>query len=93
MDTRILKLADINPAAYNPRKDLKPGDKQYEAIKHSIEQYGFVEPLVVNVHDGRNVLVGGHQRYKVLTEQGVEQTEAVIVDLCVVTPRAVSCYC
>jgi len=81
METRIFKLADINPASYNPRKDLKPGDEQYEAIKQSIDSYGFVEPLVVNIHDGKNILVGGHQRYKILTAGGAAETEAVIVDL------------
>ena len=28
--------AKLNPAAYNPRKDLKPGDKEYEKLKRSI---------------------------------------------------------
>ena len=27
MNTARMKLADIRPAEYNPRKDLKPGDK------------------------------------------------------------------
>ena len=81
METRIFKLADINPASYNPRKDLKPGDEQYEAIKQSIDSYGFVEPLVVNIHDGKNILVGGHQRYKILAARGEQETEAVVVDL------------
>lgn len=79
MKTKVLKLADIQPATYNPRKDLKPGDSQYEAIKNSIDEFGFVEPLIVNQRN--NTLVGGHQRYKILIAQGVEETEAVLVDL------------
>ena len=27
----------LNPAAYNPRRGLKPGDKDYEKLKRSIE--------------------------------------------------------
>ena len=81
MKTQVFRLDEISPAEYNPRQDLKPGDKQYEAIRHSIEAYGFVEPLVVNVRDGKNVLVGGHQRYKILTAAGEQETEAVVVDL------------
>lgn len=81
MKTQVLRLDEISPAEYNPRQDLKPGDKQYEAIRHSIETYGFVEPLVVNVRDGKNILVGGHQRYKILTAAGEQETEAVVVDL------------
>ena len=81
MKTKVFRLDEISPAEYNPRKDLKPGDAQYEAIRHSIEAYGFVEPLVVNVRDGKNVLVGGHQRYKILMAAGEKETEAVVVDL------------
>ena len=29
------------PADYNPRKDLKPGDPEYEKLKRSIEQFGY----------------------------------------------------
>ena len=81
MEIKKFRLIDINPAPYNPRKDLQPGDAQYEAIKNSIERFGFVEPLIVNVRDGGNVLVGGHQRYKILLAQGVQEVEAVVVDL------------
>ncbi len=42
----------LNPAAYNPRRDLKPGDKDYEKLKRSIEEFGFVEPVVWNRRTG-----------------------------------------
>lgn len=90
MKTQVFRLDEISPAEYNPRQDLKPGDKQYEAIRHSIEAYGFVEPLVVIVRDGKNVLVGGHQRYKILTEAGEQETEAVVVDLDAQQERALN---
>ena len=38
--------ADLLPADYNPRKDLKPGDAEYEKLKRSIEQFGYVEPVI-----------------------------------------------
>ena len=28
---------DLIPATYNPRKDLKPGDAEYDKLKRSIE--------------------------------------------------------
>ena len=40
--------ADLLPADYNPRKDLKPGDAEYEKLKRSIEQFGYVEPVIWN---------------------------------------------
>ena len=42
------KIAELVPAAYNPRKKLKPGDKEYEKIKNSITEFGYVEPIIVN---------------------------------------------
>jgi len=59
---KIEKLAinKINPAAYNPRKDLKPGDADYEKLKKSILAFDIVEPLVWNKRSGN--LVSGHQR-------------------------------
>jgi ParB-like chromosome segregation protein Spo0J len=69
----------IKPAAYNPRKDLKKGDPEYEGIRKSIENFTLVEPLVWNRRTGN--LVGGHQRLKVLKEQGVTEVEVSVVDL------------
>lgn len=48
MDLRKIKIADLVPASYNPRKALKPGDKEYEKIKRSIEEFGYCEPVIVN---------------------------------------------
>jgi len=36
MEVRRMKVNEINPAPYNPRIDLKPGDPEYEALKKSI---------------------------------------------------------
>ena len=40
--------ADLIPADYNPRKDLKPGDPEYDKLKRSMEQFGYVEPVIWN---------------------------------------------
>ena len=45
---KMLPVSVLKPAAYNPRKKLKPGDKEYEKIKNSITEFGFADPLVVN---------------------------------------------
>ena len=42
------KVTELLPADYNPRKDLKPGDPEYEKLKRSIEQFGYVEPVIWN---------------------------------------------
>lgn len=79
MNTAIMKLRDIHPAAYNPRVTLKPGDKEYEALKNSLERFGVAEPLIVNKTTGN--LVSGHQRLNVLKASGVEEVEVVLVEL------------
>ncbi len=72
-------VKDLLPADYNPRKDLKPGDPEYEKLKRSIEQFGYVEPVIWNVQTGR--VVGGHQRLKVLIDMGITEVDVVVVDM------------
>ena len=69
--------ADLLPADYNPRKDLRPGDAEYEKLKRSIEQFGYVEPVIWNQTTGR--VVGGHQRLKVLMDMGMTEVDCVVV--------------
>ena len=79
MPTKVMRLEDIIPAEYNPRQDLQKGDFEYDRLKDSIDTLGFVKPLVVNIRN--NVLISGHQRLKILLENGVTETEVMIVDL------------
>ena len=72
-------VTELLPADYNPRKDLKPGDKEYEKLKRSIEQFGYVEPVIWNSTTSR--VVGGHQRLKVLIDTGITEVECVIVEM------------
>ncbi len=74
-----LPLAKISPARYNPRKALQPTDKAYQDIRRSLEHFGLVDPLVWNKRSGN--LVGGHQRYAVLKDLGVERVRVRVVDL------------
>jgi DNA modification methylase len=67
------------PADYNPRKDLKPGDPEYEKLKRSIEQFGYVEPVIWNKTTSH--VVGGHQRLKVLLDMGITEVECVVVEM------------
>lgn len=79
MIIQTIPISQINHAAYNPRKNLKPGDKEYEKLKRSIEEFGYVEPVIWNQRTGN--IVGGHQRAKVLVQQGATEIECVVVDL------------
>lgn len=75
-----IPITEINPAPYNPRKDLKPGDREYEKLKKSIKEFDLVEPLVWNKRTGN--LVGGHQRFKIIRDElGHDKTQVTVVDL------------
>ena len=74
-----IKVEKLIPADYNPRKDLQPGDSEYEKIKRSLEEFGYVDPVIWNRTTGR--VVGGHQRLKVLVSMGRTEVECVVVEL------------
>lgn len=79
VEIQTLKAAELKTAEYNPRRDLQPEDAEYQKLRRSIEEFGYVEPIIWNERTGR--VVGGHQRLKVLLEKGAEEIEAVVVDL------------
>ncbi len=79
MKIEKIKIEKLNPAEYNPRKDLKPGDPEYEKLKNSILTFGYVEPVLWNKSTGN--IIGGHQRYKVLVELGEKEIDCVVVDM------------
>ena len=79
MKIEKISINKINPAVYNPRKDLQPDDPEYKKLKKSIAEFGYVDPLIWNEATGN--LVGGHQRMKILKEQGIQEIEVSIVNL------------
>lgn len=79
MEIVRMPVDKLIPAPYNPRRDLRPGDPEYEALLRSITEFGLVEPLIWNRRTGR--LVGGHQRLRVLRDLGVREVEVSVVDL------------
>ncbi|EGO9358193.1 chromosome partitioning protein ParB [Enterococcus faecalis] len=74
-----MKLSDLKPAPYNPRIELKPGMTEYENLKNSLLEFGFVDPPIFNQQTG--CLVGGHQRVAVAIDLGFKEVETSIVDL------------
>jgi len=79
MEIKTMRLAELQPAEYNPRKDLQPGDPEYDKLYRSIQTFGYVEPIIWNAQT--NQVVGGHQRLKVLLDLGVHEEKVVVVDL------------
>ena len=74
-----MPIAELAPAPYNPRKDLRPGDREYESLKRSIQEFGMVDPVIFNTRTKR--VVGGHQRLTVLRDLGHTTAPTVLVEL------------
>lgn len=76
---RILPIEELIPAAYNPRRVLKPTDKAYRKLEKSLREFGLVDPLVWNERTGR--VVGGHARLAILKSMGITEVPVSIVNL------------
>lgn len=74
-----VKISELKPASYNPRK---LSQSQYNQIKKSLTEFGFVDPVIVNENiDRKNTIIGGHQRVKVWADMGNDTIPAVYIDL------------
>ncbi len=71
------KLTDLRPAKYNPRVIT---EENLAGLAASIKKFGCVEPIVVNIRGGKNIIIGGHQRFKVLKTAGAVECICVTVD-------------
>lgn len=79
MKTVERKINELIPADYNPRTLT---EKQFGDLKQSLKEFGFVEPVVVNINPERkDIIIGGHQRVKVWQSMGNETVPTVEVNL------------
>ena len=79
MKVKDRKIIDLIDAEYNPRQLT---EKQYDDLEESIQKFGFVDPVIVNVNKDRlNVVIGGHQRIKIAKKMGFNKIPCVELDL------------
>ena len=88
MEIKTVKIKDQKAAAYNPRKDLQPGDKDYDKLAKSIVEFDYIDPVVWNKRSGN--IVDGHQRLKILKELGHTEIDVSVVDLDDVKEKALN---
>lgn len=75
MKVVVRKISELKPATYNPRE---MSAKEYKDLKQSMETFGIVEPLLINVRKGReNVVISGHQRLKIWKELGNKEIPCI----------------
>lgn len=77
MKMQIIKTKELKMAEYNPRKELTEKDQEYQKIKNSINEFGYISPIIVNAD---MTVVSGHQRLKVLKDMGNTEIECIVVD-------------
>jgi len=70
------RISDLKSSGYNPRMMSK---NEMDKLKRSIEEFGYVEPIIWNKRTDR--IVGGHQRIKAMKDIGMDEVEVVVVDL------------
>ena len=85
MKIQKLKLADLNPADYNPRVITQ---EALAGLSKSLEKFGYLQPLVINVHGGKKTVISGHQRLKVMLAEGGTEADCVVVDFDPVMEKA-----
>ena len=73
---RPCPIAELVPDPANPRQ---MPDEQMAALMRSIEQFGFVEPVVVRRSD--RLVIGGHQRVEAARRLGFTHVPIVELDL------------
>lgn len=74
-----VKISNLNPALYNPRKWSAEKIKQ---LTESIKRFGLVDPIIVNSSEKRkNVVIGGHFRLHVAKKLKYKQVPVVYINI------------
>jgi hypothetical protein len=88
LEIRKVSVSRLNPAEYNPRIKLEPGSTAYEQLARSLDEFGYIDPIIWN--EGTGNVVGGHQRLAILTAQGAAEVEVSVVHLDEIKEKALN---
>jgi len=79
MEITNVDIKELKANEKNPRKITK---RELTKLMRSIEEFGFVDPIIVNKHQTRNnIVVGGHQRLKAAIKLGMKEVPVTYVDI------------
>lgn len=78
MELKKVAINELKKAEYNPRVELTKDDEEYKKIKASIQEFGYVDPLIIN---SDYTIIGGHQRYTVLKELDYKEIDCIVIDV------------
>lgn len=71
----IIKIEELKKAEYNPRKI---NELELEKLKQSIENFGIVDPIIIN---NDNTIIGGHQRVRACEELNIKEVPAIQLNI------------
>lgn len=85
MNIETKTLAELTPAAWNPRTISEAALK---GLRHSIRRFGLVQPIIWNKQTGN--VVGGHQRLLAMQQEGITDTKVMVVDIPLIEEKALN---
>lgn len=77
MEIKKIQISELKTADYNPRKKLTEKDPEYIKIKNSINEFGYVSPIIVNYD---MTVISGQQRLKILKDLGNTEIDCIVVN-------------
>lgn len=75
MEIVKVNINELISPEYNPRQIT---DDEMEKLKNSINEFGYIAPIIVNKHN--NHIVGGNQRYEALKSLGYTDVDVIFID-------------
>lgn len=75
MEIQKINIDDLNSPEWNPRYI---SDEEMQKLKNSINEFGYVDPIIVNKHNMN--IVGGNQRYQALKSLGWTEVDVLFID-------------
>jgi len=79
MEIVNVPIKDLIPNEKNPRRITK---RELQKLMRSIEEFGFVDPIIVNKNKARyNIIIGGHQRVEAAKKLKLTEVPVTYVDM------------
>ena len=76
LEIQNIEITALRPDPYNPRSI---SDAELEALTRSIQEFGFVDPVIARREDG--TVIAGHQRLVAARRLGFDTVPVIFLDL------------
>ena len=76
MELDSICISELIPSDYNPRK---MAEAEMNKLSKNLEKFGLVDPIIINLKN--NHIIGGHQRYTILSNKYNQDTQLNLIKL------------